>query len=281
MHPLRLMLAGLTLSLGLSWNVSHAAGCGGEVACEVAGGTYYVAMPKDEAKGTLFFLHGWGGSGKGQMKNKGMIKAFNKAGYALIAPTGQPRGQGRSGYRWNAFAFEQFRDDVAFLRAVADDAAARFGLPRERMGLGGFSGGGMMAWRVACDAPESFAAYLPVAGLLWRPLPEDCKGPVKMLHTHGWSDPVVPIEGRSVAGGRYTQGDLGVGLDLIRRANKCIKDDPDKYDVSGAMWHRTWTKCQEGSALEYVLHPAGHKVPRGWYAVALEWLARVGITPAL
>ena len=97
---------------------------------------------------------------------------------------------------------------MAFLRAVLADAAARAPIDPLRALLGGFSGGGMMAWRVACDAPGAFRAYLPVAGLLWRPLPEACAGPAPMLHVHGWSDPVVPLEGRSVAGGRITQGDL-------------------------------------------------------------------------
>ncbi|MEO1328191.1 MAG: alpha/beta fold hydrolase [Pseudomonadota bacterium] len=247
-------------------------------------GVYNVETPprSDDAPiPALVFLHGWGGSGEGQMRSRALVESVTARGYAFIAPTGQPRGEGRNGARWNAFGTQALRDDVAFLRAVAQDAAERFNLDRDRILLGGFSGGGMMTWRVACDAPDDFAAYAPVAGLLWRPLPDACAGPIRLLHTHGWSDPVVPIEGRSVAGGRITQGDLFEGLDLLRRANGCVKDDPDAYAEDGPFWRRVWTACAPGSALEMALHKGGHTTPRGWSAMALDWFeGQLGATTA-
>lgn len=272
---------GLAL-IGAGATPSAAQDCGGEVACATPGGRYHIEQPEGVAPGpAVMFLHGWGGSGEGQMRNRGLVSALLARGYAVIAPTGQPRGQGRSGARWNAFQEGSpfragLRDDVAFLGRVADDAAARFGLDRDRMLLAGFSGGGMMTWRVACDAPGSFAAYAPVAGLLWRPLPERCAGAVKLLHTHGWSDTVTPIEGRSVAGGRLTQGDLFVGLDLLRRTNGCAKDDPDAYAATGVFQQRRWSACAPGSALELALWPGAHATPRGWSALALNWFEGLG-----
>lgn len=250
--------------------------CGGEAACDLDDGVYHIETPDEGQAGAgpypaVMFLHGWGGSGQGQMKNRGLIRGMLARGYAVIAPTGQPRGQGRRGARWNSYLSPDLRDDAAFLLEVAEDAAERFGVDRERILLAGFSGGGMMTWRVACDAPESFAAYAPVAGLLWRPLPEDCAGPVRMLHTHGWVDPVVPIEGRTVGGGVLTQADLFAGLDLIRRANGCARDDPDDYPMGERFWRRVWTDCAPGSALEFALHAGGHATPSGWSAMALDW----------
>ena len=268
------ILFSFTLALPLA-----AQACGGPTVCQIDSGVYYVERPVGPGPHpAIVFLHGWGGSGKGQMKNRKLIDAFRARGYAVIAPTGQPRSRGRSGYRWNAFAAKEVRDDVTFLRAVADDAAARFRLKRDRMVLGGFSGGGMMTWRVACDAPDSFSAYVPIAGLLWRPLPASCGGPVRLLHTHGWSDPVVPIEGRAVAGGRLKQGDLFKGMDLMRRANGCQRDNPNAFDVRGSFWLRSWTNCAPKSALEFALHSGGHALPRGWSAMALDWLDGQGKT---
>ncbi|MEL6792744.1 MAG: alpha/beta fold hydrolase, partial [Pseudomonadota bacterium] len=256
-------------ALALSGGGAGAETCGGvDAPCGAAGGEYHFAAPDPaiEDPPAVIFLHGFGGTGKGIIRNQGLVGGLTDRGYAVIAPQGLPFREGMRGGSWNSFARETRRDDVAFINAVADDAAARHGIDRDRILIGGFSGGGMMTWRVACDAPESFAAYAPIAGLLWRPLPEACAGPFRMQHTHGWSDTVVPIEGRSVAGGQFTQGDLFAGLDLLRDAMGCAKDDPDEYGAEGAYLIRRWTDCARGAGLEMALHPGGHAIPRGWSA---------------
>lgn len=273
-RPIHHLFAALCLIL----IAPFALACGGPGApCEApGGGIYHAALPEGaEAPPVLVFLHGFGGRGEGVIRNRGLLKPVLARGYAVIAPQGLPFREGRKGGAWNAFANRDRRDDVAFLGRVIDDAAARFGLDRDRVLLGGFSGGGMMTWRVACDAPDLAAAYAPIAGLLWRPLPEACAGPVRLFHTHGWSDPVVPIEGRSVAGGRFTQGDLFAGLDILRAANGCLKDDPDNYAVTGDHQRRKWV-CAEGTALEMALHPGGHRISTGWSAMTLDWFEGLG-----
>ena len=246
--------------------------CGGpDAPCEIEGGLYHFSPAGAPDAPAVIFLHGWGGTGRGVIRNRGLANRLRDRGYALIAPQGMPRWEGDEGGGWSSVPGRERRDDVAFLAAVAGDAAARHGVDRRRIVLAGFSGGGMMTWRTACEAPDSFAAYAPVAGLLWRPLPESCAGPFRMLHTHGWSDVVVPIEGRSVAGGQITQGDLFRGLDLLRAALGCVKDDPDAYAERDAYLIRRWTDCAEGGELEMALHPGGHGVPRGWDALALDW----------
>ncbi|MEM8752213.1 MAG: polyhydroxybutyrate depolymerase, partial [Pseudomonadota bacterium] len=131
----------------------------------------------------------------------------------------------------------------------------------------------------ACDAPAAFAAYAPIAGLLWRPLPESCAGPAAMLHVHGWADPVVPIEGRSVGGGILTQGDLFDGLDVLRAAFGCLRDDPDEYGAEDAYLIRRWTDCAPGASLEMALHPGGHSIPKGWSDLALDWFEERAAAP--
>ncbi|MFO7857067.1 MAG: polyhydroxybutyrate depolymerase [Paracoccaceae bacterium] len=243
-----------------------------ETPCAAPGGVYHLATPEGEGPHpAVMFLHGWGGRAAGVIATEAVVAPLLAAGWAVVAPQGEPRRPGEAGGPWNSRNDPEARDDVAFLASVAGHAAETAGLARGRMLLAGFSGGGMMAWRQACDAPESFRAYLPIAGLLWRPLPEACAGPVRLLHVHGWSDPVVPMEGRSVAGGRLTQGDLFAGLDLLRRANGCARDDPDAYGAEGAFLLRRWTDCAPGSALGFALFDGGHRIPEGWAALALGW----------
>jgi polyhydroxybutyrate depolymerase len=261
------------LTMALFAMQAAAQDCGdADTPCQTQSGSYYLTMPEGSGPHpVMVFLHGFGGTGEGVIRNRGLLKPMLERGYAVLAPQGLPFSEGMKGGSWNSMKRAGRRDDVAFLSEVADEAASRFDLDRDTVLLAGFSGGGMMTWRVACDAPGSFAAYAPVAGLLWLPLPEKCEGPFRMQHTHGWSDPVVPIEGRSVANGQFTQGDLFVGLTLLRRANGCLRDDPDEYAENAGYLIRRWFECAEGAALEFALHPGGHRIPAGWSALAMDW----------
>ncbi|MDF2232475.1 PHB depolymerase family esterase [Albimonas sp. CAU 1670] len=272
--------------LGSLLLAAPALACGSpETVCTVEGdfgaGEYRLALPEARTEGAalpvVVVLHGYGGQAAVAVRSAVMAGEWLARGWAVLAPQGMPRREGDAGGAWNSRASTAGRDDVAFLRAVLADAAARAPIDPTRAVLGGFSGGGMMTWRVACDAPGAFRAYLPVAGLLWRPLPEACAGPAPMLHVHGWSDPVVPLEGRSVAGGRITQGDLFAGLALMRAANGCTRDDPDQIALGEAFWLRRWNGCA-GAPLAFALHPAGHVVPSGWADLALDWLASLEAT---
>ena len=119
-------------------------------------------------------------------------------------------------------------------------------------------------------------AYAPVAGAFWRPHPEvgGCAGPVRLLHTHGWRDETVPLEGRPLRSADILQGDVFHGLLILRDANGCTGLRADEYDTDGAFWQRWWTRCSEGSALELALHTGGHVVPEGWAELALDWYDR-------
>jgi polyhydroxybutyrate depolymerase len=269
----------LSAALWLCMAGLAAAACGtSEDPCTVPGGSYHAVLPEDgPPKGALMFLHGWGGSGAGALRLTGMVWAFTEAGYAVIAPNGVPR-EGRAGGTW-AFHpdWPARRDEVAFLQAVKADAAARFGFDAGHVLLAGFSIGGSMTSYTACAAPQAFAAYAPVGGGFWRPHPEGCAGPVRLLHTHGWADDVVPLEGRAVRGadardpGAVVQGDIFAGLEIWRQTNDCRNHMPQRRAAEGPFWTRTWTDCAPGSALVFALHPGGHSVPNGWAEMALRW----------
>jgi polyhydroxybutyrate depolymerase len=170
-------------------------------------------------------------------------------------------------------AWPQGRDDVAFLGAVADDAARRFGLDRARIAASGFSAGGMMTWRLMCDAPDAYVAFAPVAGTLWKPIPARCAGPAPLLHVHGTADTVVPMAGRSLGGGRIVQGDLTEALAMLRASMGCA--GPGRAGLPPAApadWQgETWADCAGRGAITLLTHGGGHVAPRGWAEVALAF----------
>jgi polyhydroxybutyrate depolymerase len=255
------------------WATAALSDCNGASGpCTVPDGTYHIVLP-DGATGpvpAIMLLHGYGGEGVGLIRNA-MVARMLARGYAVISPDGQPRDNG-AGRSWDFHPDRPAtRDEVAFLIAVADDAAATYGLDRDRMMLAGFSIGGSMTSYVACQTPDAFAAYAPVAGSFWRPHPAGCAGPVRLLHTHGVADTTVPLEGRQIAPG-FVQGNVFEAMDIWRVANGCTTAEPDWTDSVAIYSVQHWSaSCQPGTDLQFALHDGGHSIPRGWSQLAMDW----------
>lgn len=253
------------------------AGCGGpEKACETAMGSYHITLPDGPGPHpVLMFLHGYGGSGASLVRDTGTSRHANEKGYAYIAPNALARPGGtRAAWSFHPI-FHSHRDERAFFREVLNDAQRRFGIDPSRAVLSGFSIGGSMASYIACNHPGDFTAYAPVAGSLWRPHPESCQGPVRLLHTHGWRDKTVPLEGRvlrQTEQGDFSQGDVFAVLLLWRAVNGCTNYRADSFQTDDYFWRRVWDRCKPGTALELALFDGGHGVPRGWSNLVFSWL---------
>jgi len=268
----------LSLTMSLAGGMASAA-CGSEEgACTLPGGSYEITLPEaqDGPVPAVMFLHGHGGSGAGILKMRGMVDSLTDRGYAVIAPNGARRPNGPRS--WSFLARFEGRDDFAFLPAVLQDAAQRFDVDAEASVLAGFSSGAFMVNYLACADPDAFAAYLPVSGGFWRPQPESCTGPVRIYHSHGWSDGVVPLEGRILGGGRYIQGDIWAGLELWRDTLACDTHAPDKTWQQGDLSLRNWS-CGAGAEITFELFPGGHMVPQGWADRVIDWV-EAGTSPA-
>ncbi|MEX0306612.1 MAG: PHB depolymerase family esterase [Ruegeria sp.] len=243
--------------------------CGDEEGmCETEAGFYQIELPDAENPPLVVFLHGYGGTGTGTLKNRSMVEPLLDRGYAVMAPEGSERNGRQS---WNFFPGWEGRDEPAFLTEVVRDAANRFGVDPDRVVLSGFSAGAFMVYYLACAAPDTFSAYAPVSGGFWRPHPVACEGPVRLFHTHGWTDNVVPLEGRILGGGRFHQGDIFAGLEIWRVANECADTKPGGFGTTGQFMRRYWSRCAESSALEFALFPGGHSVPVGWADMMVDW----------
>lgn len=257
------------------------AGCdGADAACQLGERHYHIERPETAAEGNpaVIFMHGFGGSGEGVLRNRALVDSVLARGYAFVAPTGLPMGGGRNGFRW-AFRGEQQAEEISFLLALKEDLNTRFETDDTQVLLSGFSNGAFMVAYLACAQPEAFAAYAAVAGGFWRPDPESCAGPVDLHMTHGWVDPVVPLEGRILRGGSrddpdaLIQGDIFRTLEIFREAGNCARNLPDGFSVSGAYQIRSWTKCDAGKEMTFALHPGGHTVPRGWADLTIDWFS--------
>ncbi len=241
------------------------------------GGSYHIRVPDQpqDAMPAVVFLHGFGSSGLGALSQTSMVETLRGRGYAVIAPDGAPRTDGRRS--WNFYPGWEGRDETAFLQDVLQDAETRHNIDPAQVVLAGFSAGGFMVNYLACETPDMFAAYAPVAGGFWRPQPAECRGPVRLHHTHGWSDTVVPLEGRYLRGRTWQQGDIYAGLEVWRNALGCETHAPSRVWSKDRDHIRQWS-CGEGAEIRFVLHPGGHSVPRGWADSMTDWFERAQAT---
>lgn len=221
----------------------------------------------------VLVLHGYGGSGLGQMEWFGM-SAIEDA--HIAAPDGTRDNTGQR--FWNANTaccdFESRGvDDVKYLLSLIDDIAAKHAVDRTRVYAMGVSNGGAMALRLACDATDRFAAVVSIAAPF--PASGTCtpSRPVAVRQLHATTDAIVPF-----AGGRIVKGihplapprDL-LGAEslaaLLAKANGCgAFRDERTIDVDGAVPGDETTvaraaDCKPGGETEFLTLRGSAHVP--------------------
>ncbi len=121
-----------------------------------------------------------------------LIERARDLGFLVVAPKGIDD-------TWNVeiccgSALVAASDDVTYIENVADFVGEKYDLPAPRLHLVGWSGGGMMAYRMACEASSKFGDIAIVEGVL---LTKPCAPSigVDLLHLHQTADPDVPYGG--------------------------------------------------------------------------------------
>lgn len=271
MLTLRSAALGFMGALALLAAPVPAVACGADSPCMVDGGEYRIALPSGaqpgEKLGAIVFFHGWQGSAAGVMANKGLMRAADDLGVALVSPHG-------AGKTWSyPGSPRQNRDEFAFVEAMMVDVLARFPIDPEKVMASGFSMGGSMVWFLACQTPARFAGFAPIAGAFWEPLPASCATPAPdlpyLFHVHGTADTVVPLAGRPIRD-IWRQGDTFESIDVMLRP---LGAAVDKRAAADAPFEcTTWTPEGDG-AIELCLHDGGHNIRPDWVASAWNKLS--------
>jgi polyhydroxybutyrate depolymerase len=172
-------------------------------AAKPAGLDARVHLPAQVSAGSkvpLFvMLHGLGSSAEMIEQLSEWPKFAEDHGLAWIAPNGPFDQKGRR--FWDAGPsccnFDGVKvDHVAQLAELIERVGSNAAIDRERVFVGGYSNGGFMAHRLACERPELVRAVISVAGS--GPLDRStCKKPValEVLQIQGDADPIVTYEG--------------------------------------------------------------------------------------
>lgn len=149
-------------------------------------------------------LHGYGGNGEGQQAYFGLLPQTDAQGVMVAIPDGM---EDLSGVRyWNATDaccdfFGTAPDDSAYLRSLIEVIAQAYPTDALRIYMVGYSNGGFMSHRMACDHADRVAAIFSFAGAQWedaeRCLPSE---PVSVVQFHGTADFTIPYGGGCIPG---------------------------------------------------------------------------------
>lgn len=226
----------------------------------------------------VMFFHGSHGSGAGIINSPVIAEPLLRAGYALIAPSALDvtYSGGRRGSGWVFDGRRGDRDDYDFVQDVIDDAMTKFPIDGEDLIVAGHSNGATFVWYLACAGIDArFRHFAPVGGALMRDWPLSCvtvQPTFELLHTHGRSDTVVPIDGTRGTG-RW-RGWLGpeASLMLLTEAANCTERKERTLD-QGTLSTR-WHDCQAGAEFRLDVTDNGHEVPSAWAETVIMWHRR-------
>lgn len=225
--------------------------------------------PRGKPLPTVIALHGALMSGTSMRRIFGMDEISQQEKFAVAYPNGLQR-------RWNdgrKDGFSREPNDVSFIRKLAEHLVRERVADPDRLYLLGISNGGMMVYRVACEAPRLFAAYAAVVATMPENIAEDCpRGEgVPMLIINSTDDKLIPWEGGDVGPGGFFGSVLSTKetVDFWRRRNGCrgkadFKPLPDRNEFDGStVLAEQYSDCRSESPVVLLTVEGGGHLPPG------------------
>lgn len=240
---------------------------------EARGYTLYVPRSYDPAQPAplVTVLHGRPSNAIGMAYISNMNAAAEREGFIVLYPDGVNN-------EWNyvrnvPIYVTSDRDDVAFITQLIQDLSKTVSIDLQRTYVTGFSNGGFMTQRIACEAPDSFAAFAVVGATVFYGLTDICaeQQPVDIMFIHGTRDVSVPWEGmiRPINGQqRYMTLPMPETLSFWLRHNECggsydrVDIPPDDPDAETEVSQFIFTACPNDVDMTfYAIEGGGHNWP--------------------
>lgn len=193
----------------------------------------------------VFNFHGFTSNATQQAVITDMPAQAGARGWISVHPEGYLRS-------WNAgeccgSALAEDIDDVGFVRDMIAWISERYCVDPARIHATGFSNGGYMSHRLACEMSDTFASVAPDAGLIGVTCTPT--RPIAVHQTHGTQDNLVPYEEG------YTD------MQQWATQNGCVGTPQIYYTLLRTTCVR-WAGCDAGSAAELcTIDGGGH----WWY----------------
>ncbi|HSO31769.1 MAG TPA: PHB depolymerase family esterase [Labilithrix sp.] len=205
----------------------------------------------------VFVFHGYTMTSAGIASATRFASVADKHGMIVAFPSG-------TGTSFNAgdccgTAASSKVDDVGFTRDMIASIGAEYCVDAKRVFSTGFSNGGYLSYRLACELSDQIAAIAPVSGVLGVS-PCTPKRPVPVLHIHGTSDLLVPYAG----GGAALSPPVQDSVDAFRTKDACPAGDGKVVFEKDVVSCTSWGPCATGSDVELcTVTGGGHQWPGG------------------
>ncbi len=193
----------------------------------------------------LLSFHGFGSNAAEQAALTAFDAIADREGVVLAFPQGLGRAP-----RWanGTSLFNPLDDpsDVQFVAALLDQLLADLCIDSARVYATGFSAGGGMVYRLACEMAERIAAIGTMSGA-FASIPGGCQParPVPVIALHGTADFIVPIGGA----GDVLPDTAQWAREWAQR-NNC----QSSAEVVGEGYTRyEYGQCDEGAAVHYIV----------------------------
>ncbi len=182
----------------------------------------------------LIMFHGAGGDGSRAETTTGLTELAEIEGFVVAYPNGTAANSVAGELAWNAGSCCGLPrsgkvDDVAFVLAMIAELQTAYPINANRIYLAGYSNGGMMSYRLACEHGELFAGIAVVSGALnYSPCEPAVAVPV--LIVHGTDDLTVPYDGgetntrTALRFGQFTNASVEYATSFWTENDDCDRD---------------------------------------------------------
>lgn len=220
-------------------------------------------------------FHGGGGDMDYMARNEyyGLLSKADQEGDIIVFPNGYSRFPSGKLATWNAGdccgdARDKQIDDVGFVKEIVGNLNRQMNIDNNRIFAIGMSNGGMMAYRLACELPEIFAAVVSVAG---TDNTKSChpSRTVSILHIHAQNDTHVLFGGGAGPGSFRDESKVTDFVSVPQTIknwtthNQCQGIPERILNVKGA-YCDLYNNCNQQSRVQLcVTEAGGHSWPGG------------------
>ncbi len=215
----------------------------------------------------IFDFHGGLGNASTQIHTSNFEPLADEKDFIVV----YPNGTGLFGDKfltWNGgtccgYAVKNNIDDVGFVRTTITDLESAYKIDSKQIYATGLSNGGIISFRLACDASDIFAAIGPVSGTLNYPRCQP-RELVSIIEFHGTADQHLPYNGgvgdKSWADVSFVS--VKETIDLWLKFDQC--PTTPLTNTFADIRHDTYSNCANGTAIElYNIVDGGHAWPGG------------------
>lgn len=235
---------------------------------------YFLNVPSTYTTGTasplLIGFHGIGGSAAIFREWSKIDLYAEERGMIAVYPEGYGPEFGVEA-SWNAglccgLANLNELDDVTLTSAIIDSIEAKYSVDKARVWAVGFSNGGMLSYRLACELSEKITAIGVGAGSLMSKTCNTTK-PVSIIHLHGASDADILFNGA----GFYNTRDVVSNITIVNAQFGCTDISATLSKIVGQTdWK--WS-CPNGTDVQVISYDGqGHEWTFAWTKEVIKFL---------